>query len=223
VRHAGAGGESTTFNTRDFDIQVSNNGTAFSTVVQARGNTVSVTDHTVNTSGRFIRLVVINGEQAGGTARIYEFEAYGTTNPPPTQNLALNKPATGTTPCNANEGPEKAVNGSVSGGNSDKFCSEITGNKLLTVDLGASMALRTFTVRHAAAGGEGADMNTRDFDLQVSANGTTFNTVVQARGNTLSVSTHTVTASARFVRLVVITPEQSGGNAARIYELEVYA
>jgi Glycosyl hydrolase family 92 len=42
---------------------------------------------------------------------------------PPNDNLALNRPATGSTPCNANEGPEKAVNGSVAGGNSDKWCS----------------------------------------------------------------------------------------------------
>ena len=31
-------------------------------------------------------------------------------------NLALNRPATGSPPCNADEGPEKAFNGSVTGG-----------------------------------------------------------------------------------------------------------
>jgi hypothetical protein len=35
-------------------------------------------------------------------------------------NLALGRPATGSTPCVASEGPAKAVNGSVSGGLSDK-------------------------------------------------------------------------------------------------------
>jgi alpha-glucosidase len=56
---------------------VSANGTSFTTVVQVRGNTAAVTTHPVNTTGRYVRLNVIGGEQdGGGTARIYELEAY---------------------------------------------------------------------------------------------------------------------------------------------------
>jgi hypothetical protein len=136
-------------------------------------------------------------------------------------NLALNRPATGSTPCNGNEGPEKAVNGSVSGGGSDKFCSPAE-TKFLQVDLGSVVSIGSFTVRHAHAGGEYAQWNTRDFDLQVSTDATTFATVVQVRGNTADVTTLPVSTVGRYVRLNVIHGEQGDGGVARIYELEVH-
>ncbi|GAA3261039.1 GH92 family glycosyl hydrolase [Dactylosporangium siamense] len=136
-------------------------------------------------------------------------------------NLALNRPATGSASCNANESPAKAVNGTVSGGTSDKFCST-AATKYLQVDLGSAKALTSVTVRHAGAGGESTSWNTRDFDLQVSSDGTTWSTVAQVRGNTASVSSHTFTATARYVRMNVIAAEQGSGGATRIYEFEVY-
>ncbi len=138
-------------------------------------------------------------------------------------NLALDRPATGSAPCNANEGPAKAVNGSVSGGNSDKFCT-LAATKRLTVDLGTSRRVGRFVVRHAGAGGESTTLNTRAFTIQTSTDGTTFATVVNVTANTASSSTHTIAPrTARFVRLNVTTPAQNTSNAARIYELEVYA
>jgi lysyl endopeptidase len=145
-----------------------------------------------------------------------------TPTPPGSPNLALNKPATGSTPCNANEGPDKAVNGSVSGGNSDKWCS-LAATKFLQVDLGAGVNVGRIVVRHAGAGGESATFNTRAFNIQVSSNGATFTTVATAGANTQNVSTHTIAATtARFVRLNVTTPTQTADGAARIYELEVF-
>ena len=46
---------------------------------------------------------------------------------------------------------------------------------------------------------------------------------VQARGNTANVTVHNVATSGRYARLTVITAEQSGNSAARIYEFEAYA
>src|SRR2546421_878585 len=129
------------------------------------------------------------------------------------QNLAVNRPATGSTPCNSNETPAKAVNGSVSGGNSDKWCSSATPLNL-TVDLGSSVTLSSFVVRHAGAGGESRSLDTRDYDLQVSPDGAAFTTVAQVRGNTADATTTNVSATGRFVRLHVVTPSQSGGNHA---------
>lgn len=136
-------------------------------------------------------------------------------------NLALNKPAIADSSCNANEGPAKAVNGSVTGGFSDKWCSG-SGNKWWRVDLTTAVAIKTFTIRHAGTGGESTSWNTRDYDIQVSTDGIVWTTVVQARGNTASVTTHAVSATARYVRLHVITAQQTSGGAARIYEFEVY-
>jgi F5/8 type C domain len=141
--------------------------------------------------------------------------------PPAGSNLALNRPATGSAPCNANEGPAKAVNGSIFGGTSDKWCS-LAATKYLQVDLGATRSITGFIVRHAGAGGEPTSYNTRDFDIQVSTNGSTWTTVVQVRGNALSHSHHTRSAGGRYARLNVLTAEQSGNAAARIYEFEVW-
>jgi hypothetical protein len=146
----------------------------------------------------------------------------GPDGPAPGNNLALNKPATGAAACNANEGAAKAVNGSVSGGNSDKWCST-AATKSLQVDLGSSHALKKLVVKHASAGGESATFDTRDFDLAVSADGTTWTTVATVRGNTSGTTEHAIGNNARHIRLTVVTGAQSGGNVARVYEFEAYA
>ncbi|HCU49953.1 MAG TPA: glycoside hydrolase, partial [Micromonosporaceae bacterium] len=141
---------------------------------------------------------------------------------PVESNLALGRPATASGQCNANEGPAKAVNGSVSGGNSDKWCS-LGASKFLRVDLGASTPVGRFIVRHSAAGGEAARWNTRDFNIQTSLDGTTWTTVASPRANTAGVTTHSITrVNARYLRLTIITPTQDGDPAARIYEFEAY-
>src|SRR5688572_1236581 len=66
-------------------------------------------------------------------------------------SLALNRRAAGSTPCNRHEGPEKAFNGSVSGGHRDKWCSRAE-SKFLQVDLGVNVFVTSVTIRHAGAG-----------------------------------------------------------------------
>ncbi|NOJ91384.1 PKD domain-containing protein [Corallococcus coralloides] len=136
-------------------------------------------------------------------------------------NLALNKPATGSTACNSSETPARAVNGSVSGGTTDKFCSLVSG-AWMQVDLGSAQTVSSFTVQHAGAGGEASTWNTRAFTLQTSTNGTTWSTPVTVTNNTANTSTHAISAtSARYIKLNVTTPSQNGDPATRIYELEV--
>ena len=147
-----------------------------------------------------------------------EFENRRAGNP----DLALNKPATADSQCAAAEGPAKAVNGSVTGGSGDKWCSLGT-TKFLRVDLGTAVPVGRFVVRHAGSGGEPARWDTRDFDVQTSLDGTTWTTVAAVRGNTADVTTHTISrTNARFVRLNVVTPTQDTDRAARIYEFEAY-
>jgi hypothetical protein len=136
-------------------------------------------------------------------------------------NLALSRPVTGSAACRSDEGATKAVNGTASGLR-DKWCSA-SAEKVLRVDLGVLTALTSITVRHAGSGGERSAYNTRDFDVQVSADGTSFATVAAIRGNTASVTTHSTTAKARYVRLTVLRAEQAASSGpARIYEFEVY-
>jgi uncharacterized protein YkwD len=145
------------------------------------------------------------------------------TTPPVSANLALNKSATGSTPCNSNESFAKAFNGSVSGGNSDKWCS-LASTKQLQVDLGASTTIGRFVIRHAGAGGESSGYNTHAFTIQISNDGSVWTTVANVTANTANVSSHPITpAAARFVRLNITTPTNNGNTAARIYEFEAYA
>ncbi|HEX3695127.1 MAG TPA: discoidin domain-containing protein [Polyangia bacterium] len=147
---------------------------------------------------------------------------YGLRTAPANPNLALGKSATGSAACAATESPDKAFNGSTSGGNSDKWCS-LAAPQFLQVDLGSSMSVNQFVIRHAGAGAEAAALDTRDFNIQLSNDGTTFSTVVTVTGNAADVTTHSIASTnARFVRLNIVTPTQNGDPAARIYELEVY-
>jgi len=140
----------------------------------------------------------------------------------PSGNLALNRPATADSSCTPAEGPAQAVNGSVSGGNSDKWCS-LGASKWLQVDLGTGRTVNRFVVRHAGAGGENTAWNTRDFTIQTSANGTSWSTVATVTGNTASTTTHDVApVTARYVRLAITAPTSTADGAARVYEFEVY-
>ncbi|WBB67606.1 discoidin domain-containing protein [Micromonospora sp. WMMD812] len=224
VRHAGAGGESTRFNTRAFTIEVSGDGTTWTRAVTVAANTANVTTHDVTAVGRYVRLNVTTPTQTSDpAARIYELEAYGGVgSPQPDVNLALNKPASGDSQCAPAEGPGKAVNGGWTGGLSDKWCSTGAG-KWLRVDLGSTANISRFVVRHAGAGGESTRFNTRAFTIEVSGDGTTWTRAVTVAANTANVTTHDVTAVGRYVRLNVTTPTQTSDPAARIYELEAYS
>lgn len=143
---------------------------------------------------------------------------------PPSQNLALNKTATGSTSCNSNETPDKAVNGSFSLGLTDKWCS-LAASPFLQVDFGSAMSVNRFVVGHAGSGGgESFNLNTSAFNIQVSVDNITFTTVASVSGNVDSITTHDITpAIARYVKLNIITPTQPGNDsAARIYEFQVY-
>jgi F5/8 type C domain len=142
-----------------------------------KGTTTHVIEPAVE--ARFVRLNVIRPSYSGEpVARIYEFEVYG---PDGRVNLALGRPATGSLPCSPDQGPEKAVNGSVAGGQADRWCAE-DRPLFLQVDLGAARPVTRFVVKHASAGGESEDSDTRDFNIQVSTEGKAFTTVASSSG-----------------------------------------
>jgi hypothetical protein len=129
---------------------------------------------------RFVRLNITRPTYGvDWLARIYEFEVYGADG---RQNLALGRPATGSSPCSPDQGPEKAVNGSVSGGKTDRWCAEGWNGLFLQVDLGTAQRVKRVVVKHASAGGEDANLDTRDFNIQVSADGKTFTTAAASSG-----------------------------------------
>jgi ABC-type transport system involved in multi-copper enzyme maturation permease subunit len=160
--------------TRDFERTSSRR-------IREKGDVTGVTTHTVEPAfyAQFVRLRIFNGSYANdSTARIYEFEVYGEW----PENLALNRPATGSgVPCSPNEGPEKAFNGSVSGGVSDRWCSK-GGSVYLQVDLGSVVSVRRIVIRHASSGGEPEEFNTQLFSVLASRDNTNFTTIVNSTG-----------------------------------------
>jgi hypothetical protein len=73
IRHAGAGGEFPAWNTRDFDIQTSDDGSAWTTRTQVRGNTADSTTTAVGVDARYVRVAVVTPTSDGSAAaRIYE-------------------------------------------------------------------------------------------------------------------------------------------------------
>jgi hypothetical protein len=74
ILHAGAGGESRTVNTKDFELQISSDGANFSEIGRVRGNQSSMTYTKVSGTGRFLRLRFTSpGADAYG--RIYEMSS----------------------------------------------------------------------------------------------------------------------------------------------------
>jgi RHS repeat-associated protein len=215
LRHAQAGGEPATWNTRDFDIQTSRDGAIWSTALQVRGNTAAVTTHVLPAPARarYVKVVVLTPAQdTSPAARIYELEVYLTDRVTPTA-------AAGSAACAATEAAPMAIDGSLT----TKWCS-LASSKWVQAQAPSAQAVNTVVVKHAGAGGESATLNTRDFDIQTSTDGATWVTRLQVRGNTASVSSHRFTApvAARYVKLVVVTPTQTTDPAARIYEIELY-
>lgn len=110
LRHAGSGGENPAWNTRDFTISVSADGSAWTPAVAVKGNRADVTTHPLpaDLTARHVRLDVITATRTKDDgARIYELEVHDH------QGLVVSrgKRATADGACNASEGPEKAVDG----------------------------------------------------------------------------------------------------------------
>jgi hypothetical protein len=149
--------------------------------VRQRTANPGTTTHVIEPAAeaRYVRLNVTRPSYTGDAiAKVYEFEVYGVEGQ---QNLALNRPATGSISCGEDQGPEKAVNGSVSGGAADAWCGA-DWPLFLQVDLGEARPVARFVVRHASAGGENEELDAREFNIQVSTDGKSFTTVESSSG-----------------------------------------
>ncbi|MFC7786784.1 discoidin domain-containing protein [Rossellomorea sp. GCM10028870] len=137
-----------------------------------------------------------------------------------TRNVALNKSTESSGACAPSEGADKAVDGEVE--NNSKWCALGT-DQWMVVDLGDTHHLSKFIVKHAEAGGESPAFNTKSFVIETSMDGETWKENVSVEDNQAAVTEHTIAVTeARFVRLSINEPTQTGDQAARIYELEVY-
>ena len=161
--------------------------------------------------------------QVESETAIAEVEIFGedAEQPVNTANLALNRPARGSSSCSPNELPAQAVDGLAD----TKWCSGATSNIYLQVDLGSALTVTRFIVRHAGSNGENPLWNTRDFAIEASPDGRTdWTTVVSVTDNMDSVTVHEIDPTPmRYVRLLILDPQTAAdARATRIYDFEIY-
>jgi ABC-type transport system involved in multi-copper enzyme maturation permease subunit len=147
-------------------------------MVSPQGKASGITIHNIAPAleARYIRLNIrVPSYNGDPNARIQEMEVYGGND---SVNLALNRPATGSAPCSAAEGPEKAFNGNAS----DRWCSH-AADKYLQVDLGDIHEIKRVVIKHASAGGGDEQLNTAFFDIQASIDNKRFVRMVNGTGS----------------------------------------
>lgn len=168
------------------------------------------------TSALYPSIATTNTWGHGGAGQAGSFTFTGTGTNPPVTGLTATTGAT----CTAGEGAAQAIDGSLS----TKWCSADT-NKFLKLTLPTPQMVTSVVLRHAGANNEPVAWNTKDYDIQLSSDDTTYWTALQVRGNTASVTTHDLDApgTAKYVKINVLTPASDGNTAARLYEAEVYA
>ncbi|MBR0596697.1 glycoside hydrolase family 38 C-terminal domain-containing protein [Sinanaerobacter chloroacetimidivorans] len=78
VRHAATGGENASWNTADFRLDVSSDGSNWTTVDTVKGNTSDITNRVLSpVKANYARLYITKATNSSDTAaRIYEFEVY---------------------------------------------------------------------------------------------------------------------------------------------------
>jgi hypothetical protein len=183
----------------------------------------------VHEFAKFNNPTVINGKvYVASFSRV--INVYGLRNgvPAPKVNL-VGAAATASSlamPCALDESESKVVDGKVYAQDGDdkfKWCTHDASPSVL-VDLGEVLTLGRVIVRHAGAGGESIDLNSRDFTLEVGETEDTLEVVADVTDNRESSTVHDFApVDARYLQLTVTRPTQSGNVATRIYEIEAYA
>jgi len=192
---------------KDFTIQVSTNGSSWTTVATTTNNATTVNEYSsLGATGRYVRMY--------GTARatpygysLYEIEVFNYT-ANPGSNLALNK--TGAASTTQGGFP---VAQAFDGSNTTRWGSNSADNQWIYVDLGASANITQVTLIWETAYG-------KDFHIDLSSNGTSWTTANTVTNNSLRFNDLAVTGAARYIRMYGVT--RGTGYGFSLYEMRVY-
>jgi hypothetical protein len=178
----------------------------WTTAKDVTGNTATTNDYpNLGKSGRYVRM--------RGTARgtgygysLFEFAIYPYDANP---NLALGKPAT------ASASPMQAAANAFDGNGRTRWESAYTDAQFITVDLGAEQTIDRIRLTWEAALG-------RDFTLDVSSDGATWQTAVTVTGNSSTSNEYAnLGKKGRYVRMNGLARGTVYGYS--LYEFEVFA
>ncbi|WP_426503714.1 discoidin domain-containing protein [Dactylosporangium sp. McL0621] len=177
---------------KSFQIQTSANGTTWTNVYSTTTGTGGVQTLSVSGSGRYVRM---NGT-ARGTAygySLWEFQVFGTIGGGGTcgsANAAQGKPATASSTENAASPASAAFDGNTG----TRWSSAFSDPQWIQVDLGGTANICGVDLNWEAAYG-------KSFQIQTSANGTTWTSIYSTTTGAGGVQNLTVTGSGRYVRM----------------------
>lgn len=189
-----------------YQIQVSNNGTSWTTLYSTTTSDGGIDDITVNGSGRYVRMY--------GTARangygysLWEFQVFGSFASQATL-LSRNAPVIAST----QEGGFTAAS-AVDGIANTRWGSSFTDAQWLYVDLGSSANISRVVLNWEAAYG-------KSYQIQVSDNATSWTTIFSTTTGDGGVDDITATGSGRYVRMNGVA--RGTGYGYSLWEFEVY-
>ncbi len=177
---------------RSFQIQVSANGSTWSTIYSTTTGTGGTQTLAVTGSGRYVRM--------NGTARatpygysLWEFGVYGVIGGGTGcggANVAQGRPASASTSETPTTGPANAVDGNAG----TRWSSAFSDPQWIQIDLGSSQQICQVVLTWEAA-------YARAFQIQLSGNGTTWSTVYSTTTGTGGTQTLNVSGTGRYLRV----------------------
>ena len=175
-----------------FQIQTSNDGTAWTSIYSTTTGTGGVQTLTVAGSGRYVRMY--------GTARatqygysLWEFQVYGTIGSGGgcgTANAALNQPATASSAENAGTPASAAVDGNTG----TRWSSQFSDPQWLQVDLGSTQSICQVVLNWETASGKA-------YQIQTSNDASTWTSIYSTTTGPGGIETLNVSGSGRYIRM----------------------
>jgi hypothetical protein len=177
---------------RAFQIQLSDNGTSWTTIFSTTTGSGGNQTLTVTGTGRYVRMLGTTRATAYGYS-LWEFQVFGEFVQPPQcgTNVALNRPAA----ASSTESAATPAAAAVDGNTTTRWSSAFSDPQWLRVDLGAATAVCRVVLNWEAA-------YARAFQVQVSNDTVSWTTIHSTTTGTGGNQTLAVTGTGRYVRVL---------------------
>ncbi|MFE9767196.1 discoidin domain-containing protein [Streptomyces sp. NPDC005808] len=192
-----------------YQLQTSTNGTTWTTIYSNNNSPQLLQDTALSGSGRYVRIYATARNSTYG-ASLYELRLYGSTSGS-TPGTLLSQGRTATT--SSSESTSFTAPMAVDGNTGTRWSSTFTDPQWLQVDLGATHAISSVALNWEGAYGTA-------YQIQTSANGTTWTTIYSTTASTGGNQTLTVTGSGRYVRMYGTARSTQYGYS--LWEFQVY-
>jgi hypothetical protein len=195
---------------RSFQIQVSGDAAAWTTIFSTTTGTGGVQTINVTGTGRYVRMLgTVRATQYGYS--LFEFQVYGDTGSAGCgpANVALNHTATASSTENAGTPASNAVDGNTG----TRWSSAFSDPQWIQVDLGAQFTICRVTLVWEAA-------YARAFQIQVSVDGAAWTTIFSTTTGTGGTQTLDVSGTGRYVRMNGTA--RATGYGYSLWEFQVY-